>query len=155
MKNIVFTVLDRFENTVILVLMVLMTAVLLLATADLVYLIITDIITPPRFLLEIREILEIFGLFLLVLVGLELLETIKVYLSEHVIRLYVVFEIALITVVRDVIILDSKKLSGVSLLGIGVLIITLSVGYYLIHITHEKKKGEDSESVRPHESDDE
>jgi len=145
MKNIIFTVLDRFENAIILVLMVLMTAVLLLATADLVYLIITDILTPPLFLLEIREILEIFGLFLLVLVGLELLETIRIYLKEHVIRLQVVFEIALITVVRDVIILDLKKLSGVSLLGIGGLIITLAVGYYLIHKTLPKDRDEDPE----------
>lgn len=145
MKKIVFTVLDRFENAIILVLMVLMTAVLLVATADLVYLIITDIITPPVCLLEIHEILEIFGLFLLVLVGLELLETIRIYLEEHVIRLQVVFEIALITVVRDVIILDLKKLSGVSLLGIGGLIITLAVGHYLIHITRRKDRGQDPE----------
>ena len=145
MKNIIFTVLDRFENAIILVLMVLMTAVLLLATADLVYLIIIDIITPPLFLLEIREVLEIFGLFLLVLVGLELLETIRIYLKEHVIRLQVVFEIALITVVRDVIILDLKKLSGVSLLGIGGLIITLAIGYYLIHKTRRKDCTEDPE----------
>ena len=145
MKNIIFTVLDRFENAIILVLMVLMTAVLLLATADLVYLIIIDIITPPLFLLEIREVLEIFGLFLLVLVGLELLETIRIYLKEHAIRLQVVFEIALITVVRDVIILDLKKLSGVSLLGIGGLIITLAIGYYLIHKTRRKDCTEDPE----------
>lgn len=145
MKNIAFTVLDRFEKAIILVLMVLMTVVLLLATADLVYLIITDIISYPLFLLEIREILEIFGLFLLVLVGLELLETIRIYLKEHAVRLQVVFEIALITIVRDVIILDLKKLSGVSLLGIGGLIITLAVGHYLIHKTRLNEQGKDSE----------
>jgi len=56
----------------------------------------------------------------------------------------VVFEIALITIVRDVIILDLKKLSGISLLGIGVLIFTLSIGYYLIHRTRRKNDNEDS-----------
>jgi len=144
MKNIIFTVLDRFEEIIIVILMVLMSIVLLLTTADLVYLIVTDIFDSQYFLPSIRELLEIFGLFLLILVGLELLEAIRIYLNEHVIRLRVVFEIALITVVRDVIILDLKKLSGTSLLGIGVLILTLSVGYYLIHLTHRKKDTRDS-----------
>jgi uncharacterized membrane protein (DUF373 family) len=149
MKNIVLTVLNRSEKVIIFILLVLMTIVLFLATADFVYLIAVNILSPPLFLLEIREILEIFSLFLLVLVGLELLEAIRVYLNEQVIRLRVVFEIALTTIVRDVIVLDMKTLSGVSLVGIGVLIITLSVGYYLIHITQRKMKDEDSKHHPP------
>ena len=45
-------------------------------------------------------------------VGLELLETIRIYVKEHIIRLQVVFEIALITVVRDVNIPDLKNIFG-------------------------------------------
>ncbi len=50
----------------------------LLATFELGWLIARDALTPPPFLLEIDESLELFGPFLLVLIGLELIHSVKV-----------------------------------------------------------------------------
>jgi uncharacterized membrane protein (DUF373 family) len=126
-------VIKRFEKIIIRVLVVLMAFVLLLSTVELAWVIIKDIITPPILILEIDELLEIFGLFMLVLIGIELLETIaKTYMAESVDHAQIVMAVAIIAIARKVIILDIKDLSGLALVGIAAIILALSIGYYLI-----------------------
>jgi uncharacterized membrane protein (DUF373 family) len=124
--------LKRFEKIITASLVVMMAIIVLLATIELAWLIIQDIISPPLFLLEIEELLDIFGLFLLVLIGIELLETIKAYLKDNVVHVEVVFILAMIAIARKVIILDIKDVDALTLIGIGVIIIALSVGYWFV-----------------------
>ncbi len=121
-----------FEKIVIWALTIMMAVVLLLATLDLAYLIVKDILRSPFCLLDVKDLLDIFGLFLLVLIGIELLETIKTYLVEHLIRAEVVFMVALIAIARKVIILDVPAFPSLTLIGIGAIILAMSVGYHLI-----------------------
>jgi hypothetical protein len=60
--------LGTFERIITRTLLVLMTGVVLLATVELVWVLGKDVVTPPLFLLELDELLELFGQFLLVLV---------------------------------------------------------------------------------------
>jgi uncharacterized membrane protein (DUF373 family) len=126
------TFLKKFERIIVTALIVMMVVTILLATIELGWLIIKDIITPPVILLEIDELLEIFGLFLLVLLGIELVSTLKTYLTQNEIHVEVVFAVALIAIGRKVIILDVKEISSLSLIGIAAIIISLSVGYFLV-----------------------
>jgi uncharacterized membrane protein (DUF373 family) len=137
--------IKKIQKTIILVLVVLMSVVLLLSTVELVWIIIKDAITPPILILEIDELLEIFGLFMLVLIGIELLDTIaKTYMAESVDHVQIVMAVAIIAIARKVIILDVKDLSGLALVGIAAIILALSIGYYLI-----KKKGAALKDSRP------
>ena len=76
--------------------------------------------------------LELFGFFLLIIIGIELLETIKAYLQDKVVHSEIVLEVALIAIARKVIILDLKEYDSVVILGIAALIITISVSYYIV-----------------------
>ena len=124
--------LKKFEKTVIISLIVMMVLVVLISTIELAVLIIKDIIEPPRFWLGIDQLFEIFGFFLLLLIGVELLETIKAYLSEHVVHSEIVLEVALIAISRKVITLDVKEYDPLTLLGIAALIVTIAIAYYFI-----------------------
>lgn len=124
--------LEKVERVVVLSLLVMMVSVVLLSTVELGWVIIKDIITPPVFRLDINELLDIFGMFLLVLIGIELLETVKMYLTKKTVHVEVVFMVAMIAIARKVIILDVKELPSLTLMGIGVIIIALSAGYYLL-----------------------
>jgi uncharacterized membrane protein (DUF373 family) len=124
--------LKKFERMIVLALLIMMSFVVLLATIELGYILVKDILTPPVIILEIEELLDLFGLFLLVLIGIELLETVKAYLSRQVIHAHVVFMVALIAVGRKVIILDIYQLDGPTLIGIAAVIIALAVGYFLV-----------------------
>jgi uncharacterized membrane protein (DUF373 family) len=75
---------------------------------------------------------RVFGGFLSVLIGIELLHTIKMYLKEDVVHVEIVLLVALIGVSRHVIDLDITHLEPITLFGISALIISLSAGYYLI-----------------------
>jgi uncharacterized membrane protein (DUF373 family) len=126
--------LEKLERVIVLSLLIMMVAVVFLATVDLGWLIIKDVITPPLILLDINELLDVFGMFLLVLIGVELLETVKMYLTKKMVHVEVVFTVAMIAIARKVIILDIKEVSSLTLIGIGAIIVALSAGYYLLTI---------------------
>jgi len=132
--------LTKFQNAILMVLTWMMALVVLLATAELFYIIAADIVTPPLVLLDIDQLLVIFGYFLLVLIGIELLETFKIYLEENVINVQVVLLVAIIAIARKVIILDVKSLPSMTLIGIGVIVVSLSIGYYLVKKSQQDEK---------------
>jgi uncharacterized membrane protein (DUF373 family) len=147
-----FNILKKYEKLMIQALMVMMGIVLGFATLDLGWLIVKDIILPPRFLLSIDQLLEIFGLFMLVLIGIELLETlIKTYLTQGHPHYEVVLSVAIIAIARKVIILDIKEVDSLSLMGIAAIIIALTLGYFLMkrsqaqdrRVLHSAASGED------------
>ena len=72
------------------------------------------------------------GFVLLILIGVELLESIKVYLLEKKVHVEVVLMIAIIAIARKVIILNFKETTGDIIIAIGLVIIALCIGYYLI-----------------------
>jgi uncharacterized membrane protein (DUF373 family) len=136
-------ILKNIERVIVSALLVMMIITVILATIEVGWILVKDVITEPMFLLEVEELLDIFGLFLLVLIGIELMETLKVYLTERAIHVEVVFTVALIAVGRKVIILDVKELPGVTLLAIAAIIVALSFGYFLLkYLRHHEKEDE-------------
>jgi uncharacterized membrane protein (DUF373 family) len=72
---------------------------------------------------------------LIVVLGLELLETLKTYFAEHHVRLEVILVVAIIAVGRHVIQIDFEHTPGTVLLGLSSVILALTVGYFLIKRT--------------------
>ena len=71
-------------------------------------------------------------MFLLVLVGLELLNTIKAYVKEHVVHAEIVLLAALIAVARKAITLDLKQLAPATAFGLAALLLALATAYFLL-----------------------
>ncbi len=120
------------EKAVLYALMALMAIVLVLATLDLVWTIILAVTTPPLLLVTLDTLLEIFGMFLLVLVGLELLDTITAYIREHVVHAEIVILAAMIAVARKAITLDLTKSEPIVAFGLAALVLALSAAYFLL-----------------------
>ena len=134
--------LNSFKKVLVVLITVMMAVVLVSAVAELGYILFQDLASPPYFILDIKELLEVFGIFMLVLIGIELLETLEIYIRDNVVHVEIVFTVALIAIARKVIILDVKTLSGGTLFSIGFIILALSVGYYLIKKTFSPGKKE-------------
>jgi uncharacterized membrane protein (DUF373 family) len=79
---------------------------------------------------------ELFGLFLNVLIALEILENITAYLRKHVIQVELVIVTSLIAVARKIIILDLEKKSSSDLIALAVAVFSLSVGYAIVRQTN-------------------
>ena len=131
--------IDQIEKVVVLGLLGLMLLVVIAGAIELVFVTIQAMMEPPRYLLlDINELLRIFGFFLLVLIGLELLASIKMYLQDDTIHVELVMVVALIAVSRKIIVIDYSKTDAVTVLGIAALVIALSGGYYLMKRSHTK-----------------
>jgi uncharacterized membrane protein (DUF373 family) len=127
------TFLKRFEILIAWVLAILLVLVILLATIDLaVEIIKTVFYVSPHFLVAVDELLKMFGLFLIILLGLELLEMVKAFFQEDVIHVEVVLIVALIALARKVIILELHEPTPGILAGMAALILSVAVSYRLI-----------------------
>ena len=81
---------------------------------------------------------ELFGLFLNVLIALEILENITAYLRKHVIQVELVIVTSLIAVSRKIIILDLEKKGSDDLIALAVAVFSLSVSYLIVHQTNRR-----------------
>ena len=125
-------IFGKMEQYIAIALLVLIGIVLIAAVAELAYEIVIGLIQPPGFFLDVTELIDTFGLFLMVLIGLELMATMQMYLSDHTIHVEMMFLVALTAVTRKVVILDTAKTEPLLIFGVGVLILALSGGFFLI-----------------------
>lgn len=132
--------LKKFEHFIVGALILMMAVVILLSVGELALILVLDVISPPVLILDIDELLELFGFFLLVLIGIELLETIKNYYTEGKIELTVIFTVALIALARKIIILEPDKYDPVALVGLGIMILALVCGYWVTVTLKRREK---------------
>ena len=71
------------------VLALIMTAVIIWGVVDVCWVIYDKLMTPPRFLLTISDILATFGAFMAVLIAIEIFVNICIYLREDVIHVQI------------------------------------------------------------------
>lgn len=119
----------RFAIRILAVLMVL---VIYWSIADVVYVLYLKLSTPPYFLLDIEDILQTFGAFMVVLIAVEIFINIRLYLGSNIIPVELVVATALMAVARKVIVLDLKLVSAEQVVGLALVTISLGVTYWLI-----------------------
>jgi uncharacterized membrane protein (DUF373 family) len=84
------------------------------------------------------ELFQLFGLFLNVLIALEILENITAYLKKHVVQVELVLVTSLIAVSRKIIILDLEKKDSNDLIALAVAVFSLSISYLIIRQANSK-----------------
>lgn len=122
------------ERFIIKTLIILMAFLLVLATIELVFMVYKDVINGKEnvLIIDLDNLMNIFGVFLLVVIGIELLDTIKVYFRDHVIHVEVVLLVAVIAIARKIIVMDFEKYSGIEAIGIAALMLAVAGGYLMI-----------------------
>lgn len=128
--------IDKIEKWIYAALMVMLVVVLLAAILDLIILVIEALLKLTPGVVNTHEMIALLGGFLLVLIGVELLDTIKAYFHENTIHVEIVVLLAIIAVARKVILIDPSGVTpfeyGFELMSIGVIVVGLSAGYFLI-----------------------
>ena len=132
--------IEKFEAVIIALLQLLLVVVVTLATAQLFMLLFKRLPTSWAEVTTTDDLHEVmqraFGGVLIVVLGLELIETLKVYFKEHKVRVEVIMIVSLIAVGRHIIQVDYTNVEGMQLVGMGVLIMSLAGGYFLIAKAH-------------------
>ena len=120
-------IFDRVERMIAMTLLIMMGVVVAVA-----YEVFKGMASPPGLFLGVAELLDVFGLFLMVLIGLELMTSIRMYLDDHKIHAEMMLLVAITAVTRKIVIMESSSKEPLLLFGIGFLIIALALGYYPI-----------------------
>ena len=121
----------KLEGWITLVLMAMLAVVVLLATVELGYTIGADIVAPPVLFPGIEKLLDIFGKLLLVLIGIELLETIRAFATEGRVRVEIVLTVAMIALARKIIVLEPGRVSSADILALAALLAALSLACWV------------------------
>jgi uncharacterized membrane protein (DUF373 family) len=122
---------ERFEHFVYAVLIAFLVVLLFFTLLELGWMVAEAVFEISVYRLDSGELFGLLGYFLLVLIGLELLETIKAYLDRREFHVEIVILVAIIAIARKVILLESPDTG--ELIGIALIIIALCGGYYLVH----------------------
>jgi uncharacterized membrane protein (DUF373 family) len=124
--------IHTIENIVSKVLSVALIVVILVSLYDLVVILIKDLFTSEPIGFFSKTLIEIFGLFLNILIALELLENVTAYLRKHIVQVELVVVTALIAISRKIIIFDPNKYSKDDLIALTVGTLALAASYWLI-----------------------
>ena len=127
------------ENLVSKVLSVALIIVIIVSLGELMFVLIKDLLYLEPIGFFARTLIELFGLFLNILIALELLENITVYLKKHIVQVELVVTTALIAIARKIIIFDPKQYDKMDLIALGFASLALSASYWLIRRISSQK----------------
>ncbi|NJM17777.1 MAG: phosphate-starvation-inducible PsiE family protein [Richelia sp. RM2_1_2] len=125
--------IEKIEELIAKLLSITMVVIIFFAIIDLSIYVVNKIliwdINKPDFN---DNLFTTFGLFLNVLIALEILENITAYLRKNVIHVELVIGTSLIAVARKIIILDLDKTDGIQVIGLAIAVFALSISYWII-----------------------
>ncbi|MBV1864952.1 MAG: phosphate-starvation-inducible PsiE family protein [Rhodobacteraceae bacterium] len=119
----------RFAVRIMAILMVI---VIVMGVVDVGWTLYQKMLSPPRYILTINDMLATFGAFMAVLIAIEIFINITVYLRDDVIHVKIVLATALMAIARKVIILDLRETEPEYLWGIASVVFALSISYWLV-----------------------
>ena len=127
---------ERIEAFIVAVLALLLVLVVLAILGLTIYLFTTNLV---RTLSQVETVADMqqaalrsFSGVLLTLLGLELLDTVKVYFRDHQVRVEVILLVSLIAMGRHVLEIDLHHTEPLTLFGVASLILVLAASYYLV-----------------------
>ena len=130
--------LKRVEKITAKILSIGLVVIIFMALFDLSRVLIQDIVLL-RVSVFGKSLFNLFGLFLNVLIALELLENIGGYLQKNVIQVELVIVTAMIAIARKIIILDFEKISSDELIALALSMLALAVSYGVIRKTNPSR----------------
>ncbi|MGB3264800.1 MAG: phosphate-starvation-inducible PsiE family protein [Microcoleus sp.] len=129
---------ESVEVIISKILSLAMILVIIVSVCDLVIYLTKELLNDHDETLLKDTLFVIFGLFLNVLIALEILENITAYLRKHVIQVELVIVTSLIAVSRKIIILDLEKKTASDLIGLAAAIFALSISYLIVRYTNQR-----------------
>lgn len=133
-------ILDKVRKYIAIALLSLMAIIVVSATLEVAYEIAVNMFEPPGFFIGVEDLFGVFGLFLMVLIGLELMTSIQMYLDHNSIHAELMLLVAITAITRKIVILDASQIDPMIMFGIGAVIIALALGYYLVRQSSVEKR---------------
>jgi len=134
LELLVEKVFHYFEKTLAGILLILISAVSVIAVVELCLVLYKDISSQRSLLLSLDELFEVFGMFLIVLIAIELMASVYMYVMDKSVHVEFMLLIAITALTRKVVVIDleAKSDDPLYLIGLAALLGILVGGYYLV-----------------------
>jgi uncharacterized membrane protein (DUF373 family) len=126
------------------ILAVLMVAVILWGVVDVLYVMYQQLMAPPKFMITVNDIFQLFGAFMVVLIAIEIFLNIRLYLGTEMLPVQLVIATALMAIARKVIVLDFDKTDASYIVAIAAVIAALGATHWLLSNERPVKPGSQS-----------
>jgi uncharacterized membrane protein (DUF373 family) len=146
-KHPLIVMAEKGKRIIAGILLIMMFVLLSIAVLELIWLPLTlamPWIPGGDLLLSEAELLGIFGVFLSVLIALELVETVEVYFKDHEVHAEIVLLVAMIALARKVVLLDLHAYEPLTIVGMATLFVGIAAAY--VAIKWAKQLGPDRSS---------
>ena len=129
------------KRTIVYCIMALILVVIAILLGTLIWNVIELFADPSPIVQDKSGILHFFGYFMLVIIGIELLDTLTIYTKEQRIKVEIVLLVAMTAVAREMIVIDfsTLDLNATTLFGIAAVVIAIAGAYFLIKQAHSPK----------------
>jgi len=131
-KTPTFKYLKYLQRFIIIILLFIMSLILLLAIFDLGFFIFKNIFQGEFGQFSFTSLNELFSMFLVILIGVELLEAVKAFLQKEIIHVEIVVLVAIIAIARKVIIWDFSNVNSWETISLAAMLLSLAITYALI-----------------------
>lgn len=129
-------IVDNIVQAVVLVLLCLLSVAVIAGTFDLTRLLWSELVNPPIGVLDVTEILELLGFFLMVLIVIEMIYVVRLYAVHRHLDVQAVLAVALIAIARKVIVFDFEKYGATHMLGVAAIVMALAGALFLLRRSH-------------------
>jgi uncharacterized membrane protein (DUF373 family) len=126
---------ELFERLAVSALMLLLMATILFGTIVTAWSLVDDLRQVQELVAEPKVLFEIFGLFVAILVGVELLKILRHLLQAHEVDTALVVQTALMALCNKVITANLSGMDGIKLVGVAALIAALAAALYALRRT--------------------
>ncbi|MFN4121874.1 MAG: phosphate-starvation-inducible PsiE family protein [Flavobacteriales bacterium] len=130
------SLLHKFEGYIFYFLSAIIVIYIAVEIVELIYqfgkALLTSEESSGRLLITKEQTKEIIPVFFNILIAVELIDTFKIYIKEHHIKVQSILLIGLIAMGRKLLLLDIGHNEGIQNIGLASIIIALALGYYLL-----------------------
>ncbi|PWD98863.1 phosphate-starvation-inducible PsiE family protein [Marinilabilia rubra] len=126
------------QKAIIFLLLFVMVLILLVSTVNIILTVVSAAVSDPREFFTADQLQSLFGLFLVILIGIELLDTVKAFLKEEEIHVEIVLLVAIIAIARKVIVWDFSEYEVEQLFSLSAMLLALALSYGIIKGTWTK-----------------
>lgn len=140
--------LETFMTGAIYVVIVMIAVMIVFTIVVLIASILNTIVTQEVNIQNKQDLLTIIGNFLVVVIAVELMDTLIMYIRKQTLFPELILIVVLSAVAREVLVTDLVHADPLLLTGIGVIIIAIAGAYYLLRRSRMEflAKGEDDHS---------
>jgi len=122
----------QFERAAVIALMLLLMATILFGTVVVAWSLVDDLLHTRDLVAEPKVLFEIFGLFVAVLVGVELLKILRHLLVAHEVDTVLIVQTALMALCNKIITLNVKDTDWTVFAGLAAVILSLAAAIHAL-----------------------